>query len=333
MDTTPESITYTNPVADIYCADPFVLLHEGIYYAYGTHYATDASGSWLPRAFDGKQFALLTSLDLVHWEERGGALVTPNGFAGRSYWAPEVAYDNGKFWMYYSTEDDSGMHRLRVAVANQPSGPFQDQGMWLFPDFGFTIDAHPFRDPQDGQWYLFFSLDKLEGKAGTGICVVKLAADMVTVIGEPVAVLFAWADWHVSIYNHRHYGQDWARWHTVEGAHVIYRDDRYYMLYSGGAWTSPDYGVSFAVADHPLGPWLDDASADGPAVLSGVPGRIVGPGHNSVVMAPDGETLMCAYHAWDEAQTGRRLCVDRIDWTEKGPHVTPTYGTGLVAHQ
>ena len=149
MNTKLEQTTYTNPVSDIYCADPFVLLHEGRYYAYGTHYRTDEYGVWHPAALDGKQFAMLSSDDLAHWEQIGGALETPVGFEGRSYWAPEVAYSNGKFWMYYST-DDAGTHRLRVAVADHPSGPFIDQGFWLFPDLGFTIDAHPFRDPKDG---------------------------------------------------------------------------------------------------------------------------------------------------------------------------------------
>ena len=29
-------LTYSNPVWSGYCADPFVLRHEGFYYAYGT---------------------------------------------------------------------------------------------------------------------------------------------------------------------------------------------------------------------------------------------------------------------------------------------------------
>ena len=219
---------------------------------------------------------------------------------------------------------------MRVAVADQASGPFRDQGFWLFPEEGFTIDAHPFRDPQDGQWYLFFYLDKLEGNAGTGIVAVPLADDMITPLGNPQTVLFAWAEWHVSIHNHRHYGKDWARWHTVEGPHVIYRDGRYYIFYSGGAWTSANYGVSFTVADHPLGPWRDDASANGPAVLRGVSNHIIGPGHNSVVMAPDGVTTMCVYHAWDIARTGRRLCVDPNVWTAKGPRVIPNHGNAII---
>jgi len=56
-------------------------------------------------------------------------------------------------------------------------------------------------------------------------------------------------------------------------------------------------------------------------VLKGIPGKIVGPGHNSVTIAPDGQTLMMVYHAWDPAHTARRMCIDPIQWTPEGPRV------------
>src|SRR5438445_131999 len=79
-----------------------------------------------------------------------------------AYWAPEVAQgDDERFYLYYSattTRSDED-HRLRVAVADAPQGPFQDSGRLLFPDAGFTIDASPFRDPQTGRRYLYFAQD------------------------------------------------------------------------------------------------------------------------------------------------------------------------------
>ena len=95
-------------------------------------------------------------------------------------WAPEVAYDNGTFYMYYSAGGEEGEgHQLRVATATHPSGPFEDSGVVLTPDDPFTIDAHPFRD-DDGQWYLYYCRDFLdsggEERVGTGIVVDRLVA-------------------------------------------------------------------------------------------------------------------------------------------------------------
>ena len=44
-------------------------------------------------------------------------------------------------------------------------------------------------------------------------------------------------------------------WHTVEGAAVLCHDGRYFCCYSGGAWERDNYGVSWVVADDPLGPY------------------------------------------------------------------------------
>jgi len=48
-----------------------------------------------------------------------------------------------------------------------------------------------------------------------------------------------------------------------------------------------------------LGPWDDPGGERGGRVLRTVPGRVVGPGHCSVVLAPDDATRVIVYHAWD----------------------------------
>jgi GH43 family beta-xylosidase len=314
-------LRYQNPVWDGYLADPFVLQHEGVYYAYGTGSSVgDEMG-------DSRQFPVVRSTDLAHWEACGGALEPLAAHPGAAYWAPEVAFHNGTFYMYYSAEG-SGIdtHRLRVATADSPLGPFRDTGKILFPDEGFTIDAHPFRDPKDGQWYLYFAKDWLEVPVGTGTAVVPLADDMMTPLEKPRTVLRASADWHVFARNRELYDQVFEAWHTVEGPFVVERGGKYFCFYAGGAWTTADYGVGYGVADHPLGPFRDDWNAHGPAVLRGVPGKVLGPGHNSVVRGPDGVTDFIVYHAWDTAQTARRMCIDPIEWTADGPRALgPTW--------
>ncbi|HEU5079022.1 MAG TPA: glycoside hydrolase family 43 protein [Opitutaceae bacterium] len=300
---------YKNPVWSGYLADPFVLRYSGTYYAYGT-----GSDEGFGRQADGNVFPVLRSTDLVNWTLVGGALVPYAAKADMAYWSPEVAEREGKFYMYYAADG-----RLRVAVADRPEGPFVDRGRDLFPDEPFTIDANPFRDPKDGKWYLFFAKDFFDERVGTGTAVVPLGDDMMTPLEKPRVVVRASSDWHIYEKNRAWYGKTWPAWHTVEGPFVVAHNGRYYCLYSGGSWQTPNYGVSYAVADHPLGPYTDEWSSEGPAVLRGIPGVVLGPGHNSVVLGPDGVTLYVVYHAWDPAKTARRMCIDPLVWTENGP--------------
>ena len=71
--------------------DPFIMLHDGTYYAYGTH------------ADDGIE--VYTSDDLKTWKYKGMALQKKDVWADRWFWAPEVYEVNGKFYMYYSADE------------------------------------------------------------------------------------------------------------------------------------------------------------------------------------------------------------------------------------
>jgi arabinan endo-1,5-alpha-L-arabinosidase len=309
-------ITYQNPVWPGVMADPFVLWWQGEYYAYGTG----------PRAADGREFPMLHSTDFTHWELLGGALETPDSQDRNAYWAPEVAEREGRFYLYYSTAGDSGdeTHRLRVAVADHPAGPFRDSGHLLLPQEDFSIDAHPFCDPLDGRWYLFFSKDFFDERVGTAISVVRLADDMVSVVRPVTTALRPGADWQVYEHDRTHYGQTWDAWHTVEGACVVVHEGLYYLIYSGGNWQSAGYGLGCAVAESVLGPY--DEPELGPVVLHGMGNDVIGPGHNCVVSGPDGQTPFVVYHAWDKGLTGRRMCLDPLVWTPEGPRCAgPTW--------
>ena len=103
--------TYKNPVCE--GADPFVLLHNGIYYLYSTN------------SPDG--FRVFTSTDMAVWEDRGYCLRAEDVMGDKWFWAPEVLERDGLFYMVYVANEHLG-----VAVADSPLGPFvQKEKRWL----------------------------------------------------------------------------------------------------------------------------------------------------------------------------------------------------------
>lgn len=301
---------YRNPVHDGYFADPFALRTDEGYVAVGTG-----------AIVDGRAFQVLTSPDLVHWTAAGGALeLTAEVTAlGTDFWAPEIAARDGRWWMYYSVGTGDVGHHVRVAVADAPAGPYRDTGVDLTPDERFAIDPHPFR-ADDGTWYLFFARDDLAGERVGTMLAVDVLETPTTVAGRARTILRPTDDWQIFQRARPMYGAV-HDWHTLEGPFVRQRGEQYFCFYSGGSWLGETYGVACAVATDPLGPWAD--LAPGP-LLRTVPGHVVGPGHNSLVTTGSGDVMV--YHAWDVALTARRLCIDPVRWTARGPVVDgPTW--------
>ena len=314
---TPESArtrVYTNPVWDGYLADPAVLYWNGEWYAYGTGDENATTGGW--------QFPILHSRDFVNWEPSGYALAPLTNADYKEYWAPEVTERDGKFYLYYAAN-----RRMRVAMSDYPLGPFRDCGVYLFPDLPFAIDGHPFKDPDTGEWYLYFARDFLDvARVGTGLSVVRLGDDMMSVKGPVKTVLTAFADWQIYERNREMYGKTYD-WHTVEGPWTVKHGGLYYCFYSASNWQTPQYGVGYAVATNPMGPWKDGGNAEGAQVLNGIGNGLIGPGHNSLVVGPDGKTDYIIYHSWNPERTRRMMCLDPIEWTEHGPQaVNPSLG-------
>ncbi|MBN2842054.1 MAG: glycoside hydrolase family 43 protein [Sedimentisphaerales bacterium] len=295
------TLTYSNPLWDGYLADPHMVKFGDTYYAYGTEEKNT-----------GKRFQIARSKDFVNWEYVGGALEPLPGM--ELYWAPEVTCKDGKYYLYYAGD----MH-MRVAVSDSPEGPFIDSGKKLFPDLPFSIDGHAFQDPVTKQWYLFFAMDFFDQRPGTALAVVQLSDDMLSVKGEIKTVMRAFADWQIYQRDRFHYDKTWKAWHTVEGPTLVYRDNKYYCFYSGGNWQTPGYGVGCAVSDNVMGPYTDNWSEQGASVLSTIGNELIGPGHNSLIQGPDGQTWFIAYHSWNSQQTARQLCMDPIIWTNEGP--------------
>lgn len=324
--TTPK-LTHANPAYAGYFADPFVWKSHDTYYAIGTG-ASEAAGEPI-----GKIFPILQSTDFFTWQFASSAMIRPEHGLGSNFWAPEVAHADGTFYLYYSVGHGDKNHQLRVATSDSAQGPYHDSGKALIDPATcpFAIDAHPFQD-DDGQWYLFYATDFLdtpaEARAGTALKVARMKS-MTELADAGLVVLRARSDWQRFQSNRAMYGRAWD-WHTLEGPCVRKHGGRYYCFYSAGRWENESYGVDYGVAEHVMGPYSDKGNESGPRVLRTIPGSVIGPGHNSIVVGPDAETEYIVYHAWDKEMKERQMFIDKLIWTNDGPRCEgPTRGAAV----
>jgi beta-xylosidase len=320
-------LAHVNPVYGGYFADPFVWRTAHTYYAIGTG-ESEASGRTV-----GKVFPILQSNDFFHWQFASSAMLRPDPALGDNFWAPEVAETDGTFYLYYSVGHGDKAHRLRVAASDSPQGPYRDLGKTLLDskDCPFAIDPHPFQD-DNGQWYLFYATDFLEcsasARAGTALMVARMKS-MTLLDGPGVPVLRARHDWQRFQDQRLMYGKVWD-WHTLEGPFVRKHDGKYYCFYSGGRWETENYGVDYCIAEKVMGPYEDTSTESGPRILRTVPGHVLGPGHNSIVLGPDNQTDYIVYHAWDADMKARQMWIDKLMWTNEGPRCEgPTFNHNI----
>jgi beta-xylosidase len=311
--------TFANPVHPDYLADPFCFRHGDWYYAVATGKAEGFSPSFeQPRVVP-----MVRSRDLQNWESVGRVLALPEE-PFTCFWAPEITEHEGRFYLYYHPcRAEKGGYHIRVAVADHPEGPYRDTGTPITdPDINpFAIDSHVFRD-DDGQYYMFYATDFLDFNEttfrGTALVVDRMTS-MTELAGNPQVVMRAHWPWQRYEANQKSHGVV-ADWYTLEGPTVCKRNGRYYCFYSGGCYQNDSYGVDWLEADTVLGPWREIGRENGPQLMCSVPGKVIGPGHHSMVTSPDG-TDYVVYHAWNEEMTDRQMCVDRLAWEGGVPSV------------
>lgn len=310
---------FDNPVCEDYLADPFCFYHEGWYYVVATgkpeHYSASSDGPVVP---------MVKSRDLHTWERVGRVLVLPDEPMICS-WAPEVAEHDGRFYMYYHPcqAGEHQSHHIRVAVSDNPEGPYRDTGTPLTDpsENPFAIDSHPFQD-DDGQWYLFYATDFLDFDdhtfRGTALVVDRMKS-MTELAGNPEVVMRAHWAWQLYEADQTSHGVT-ADWYTLEGPTVCRRNGKYYCFYSGGCFKNESYGVDWLEADDIVGPWSEIGCEQGPQLMCSIPGEVIGPGHHSIVTTPGGDDYI-VYHAWNNTMTRRQMWVDPLLWDDGRPVV------------
>lgn len=293
-----QSQTYTNPVYDANFPDPFIVEHEGTFYAYATQ-----------RGPGG--FQLMTSKDLINWKQEKPPFKP--SWSDRQYWAPEVYQYRGKWYFFYSALNPKTNKRdLAVAVGDGPKGPFKELNTLIYgtsENQGTSDDGaiDPALHFEDGKVYMCY----IREAHPRALKMVELAPDLLSTIG----------DRHTLLVIDRPEEQG-----ILDAPTLIKQNGKYWLFYSSGWFQSnkndANYRVRTAVSDSILGPYKKTYKS----MVESVEGKTYSPGHQTIFQLKSGEWWM-AYHGWNAEgdprygsnPKGRTLRIDRLHWTEDGP--------------
>jgi Glycosyl hydrolases family 43 len=90
-----------------------------------------------------------------------------------------------------------------------------------------------------------------------------------------------------------------------------HRHTAYYLTYSANNWETPQYGVGYAVADGPLGPFRK--APNNPILSQNASIGMFSTGHGDIEFSPDGRQLYYVHHGRPTAtDPQRRLYTDRM---------------------
>lgn len=152
-----QSVKQRDPIIkNIYTADPSAHVFNGKLYIYPSHDIDgDVEYSGNGDQYDMKDYHVYSMNDI-------NSPVTDHGmvlhlkdvpWASAQMWAPDAAYRNNKYYLYFPARDKDKVFRIGVAVSNTPTGPFK-----ALPEYirdSYSIDPAVFVD-DDGKAYMFF---------------------------------------------------------------------------------------------------------------------------------------------------------------------------------
>lgn len=234
------------------------------------------------------------STDLIHWEIIGHAITNPEWAhiddleGGRGYWAPDISYKDGKFYVTATLRlNDTGVVRRRqiVVSADNPEGPYSEP--FFIEEDG--IDPSLFHD-DDGRSYMLLN---------RGARILELDLENGKQI-SPATLLF--------------YG-DQKR--APEGPHLLKKDDWYYLFEAEGG-TGEGHRITVSRSRTLMGTY--EACPYNPIMRQWLPDApIQRCGHGKPVMTQNGEWYMvylCGRQIDKKySMLGRETALDPIIWT------------------
>ncbi len=316
---------YKNPLG-VALGDPYVLYDVASkrYFMYGT------GGG----AKDG--FATYSSANLVDWKNEGQVYFgnTKDSWDISAFWAPEVYFRNGKYYIFYSAQwrdnptKELENFRIGVAVADKPTGPFKNISSKPLFDPGYPIlDANVYFDDKNSKAYLYYSRACYKHPVQSEVAAwakktglykeieeswvygVELKPDFSGTIGKPVLLLRPpvkmndpQSEWESRSVTSKEVNRRWT-----EGSYTFKHGNTYYMMYSANHFGGENYAVGYATAKHPLGPYKKAVNNPVLQKNSNKGGEVTGTGHNSIAWSADGKQMFCVYHGRTKALGDERV--------------------------
>lgn len=145
------------PLTDeIYTADPSAhVWNDGRIYIYASH------DEQVPEALHGTAEAFdMRDYRVLSMDRPGGPVtvhpvaldVKQVPWAARQMWAPDAAYKDGTYYLYFPAKDADGIFRIGAATSSSPTGPFRPQAKPIAGSY--SIDPAVMRD-DTGEHYMY----------------------------------------------------------------------------------------------------------------------------------------------------------------------------------
>ena len=282
-----------NPIiANMFTADPSAHVWEanGKLYIYASHDIFPSRGCDLM-----DKYHVFSTTNMVTWKDEGEILSSDDVSWGRPeggfMWAPDAAYRNGTYYLYFphptgSGDDWNSTWRIGVAKSTKPASDFTcaSDGYVKKKDgspYVTGIDPCMFKD-DDGQYYLYTG-------GGAHSYVAKMQDNMEYLAEEPVEITGSLTDFHE------------AMW-------VFKRNGIYYAMYADNTWG--ENLMRYSTASSPYGPWKE-----GGIVLDGTGCDTT---HGSICEYKGHWYLF--YHNCEISGNGtlRSVCADEVTFREDG---------------
>ena len=164
QDRAPDGRKYLSQplVTSIYTADPSAHVFAGKIYVYPSHDVPTA----IPDDDLGNEYAM-HDYRVLRMDRIGGPVtvgpvaldVKQVPWASQQMWAPDAAYKNGTYYLYFPARDKArdknglGTFRIGVATSKNPMGPFKAEPKPIAGSF--SMDPAVFTD-SDGKSYMYF---------------------------------------------------------------------------------------------------------------------------------------------------------------------------------
>lgn len=247
----------------LFMADPSAHVFNGKIYIYPSH-DIDAG---IPENDNGDHFDMrdyhVFSMEDIGSEvvDHGVALTVKDiPWAGRQLWDSDVAFKDGKYYLYFSLKDKNDIFHIGLAISDKPEGPFIPQDA---PVKGsYSIDPCVFPD-HDGSYYIYFGglwggqlqryrdnkaiecgQEPADDSPALPARVAKLSANMQEFDEEPRPVIILderGDEIKAGDHDRRFFEASWM--HKYKG--------KYYFSYS----TGNTHKLCYAIGDNPYGPF------------------------------------------------------------------------------